>query len=145
MNFSNTMGYERVTLSTLTLDPVPHIHTVHPVGHSICRYLDLCAEQTCLVNRNPTNAPKSSNLGMLTAFNGASQEFDIINRAVMSPPSYTWRVWTTAVYAFSEASLNVWMFSSSTLGLGSLNTLGFSQVQSLSILETTLSILSDEM
>ena len=66
MNFSNTMGYERVTLSTLTLDPVPHIHTVHPVGHSICRYLDLSAEQTCLVNRNTTNAPKSWGCSLLS-------------------------------------------------------------------------------
>ena len=39
MNFSNTMGYERLILSTLTLDSVPYIHTVHPIGHSICRYL----------------------------------------------------------------------------------------------------------
>ena len=42
MNFSNMMGYEWLILSSLTLDSVPHIHTVHPIGHSICtcRYLE---------------------------------------------------------------------------------------------------------
>ena len=77
MNFSNTMGYEQLILSTLTLDPVPHIHTVHPIGHSIIAILSV--EQTCLVNCNPMSAPKSSNQGMLTAFNGASLNFNIIN------------------------------------------------------------------
>ena len=90
MNFSNTMGYEQLLLSTLTLDTVPHIHTVHSIGHSICSGI-LSAEQTmsCLVNRDPMSAPRRFNLGMLTAFNGARPDFDIINSAVMLPPSYT--------------------------------------------------------
>ena len=78
MNFSNTMGYEELILFTLTLDPVPHIHTVHPIGHSIIAILSV--EQTCLVNNcNPMSAPKSSNQGMLTTFKGASVDFNIIN------------------------------------------------------------------
>ena len=95
------------------------------------------------------SAPKSSNLGMLTAFNGASLDFDIINWAVILPPSYTWHARTTAVYAFSDAELNIIMnaqfFHLRTWVFKKKNTLGFLQVEGLAILETTLSILADEM
>ena len=94
INFSNTMGYEWLILSTLTLDPVPQIHTVHPTGHSICRCLECRANLSNVnvngnVNGNLMSAPKSSYLGLLTSFDGASLDFGIINQAVMLPPSYT--------------------------------------------------------
>ena len=47
MNLPNTMSYEQLILSTLTSVPVPHIHSVHPIGHSMCRYLECRAKLSC--------------------------------------------------------------------------------------------------
>ena len=65
------------------------------------------AEQICFVNRKPITDPMSSSRGMLIAFNGESRVFEPTKRVVVDLSSYSWRMYTAAAYAASEASENV--------------------------------------
>ena len=92
MNFSNSVRYKRLKLSTLYLHPKTNIYAVNPECGFVFGNLQCCTN----VNLRPASAPISSNRGILMAFDGANFDFATTNLVLTIPSSYSWRTYEAA-------------------------------------------------